>query len=140
MTCISMMQRCLMPIFLAYYNDQIWCDIIPTYVSHVLLGRPWLYDVNMIHNAKVNIYVFEFESKKIRLNPRESKELMNMAKCKPLHEPLTPIQAKKPLYILRLDPFLQATQDCLIVYTLVVMRLSSSLILHLLYHMRQSWY
>lgn len=26
------------------YSDSIWCDVIRMNVTHILLGRPWLYD------------------------------------------------------------------------------------------------
>ena len=29
------------------YKDEIYCDVLPMDVAYVLLGRPWLYDLNV---------------------------------------------------------------------------------------------
>ena len=42
-TFIPVMKRCLVSISCGQY-DSIWCDVIPMTVTHILLGRPWLYD------------------------------------------------------------------------------------------------
>ena len=39
-------QRCLVSIQMGDYKDEIYCDVLPMDVTHVLLGRPWLYDLN----------------------------------------------------------------------------------------------
>ena len=41
---IPVTRRCLVSIKHGPYSDTIWCDVIPMTVSHILLGRPWLYD------------------------------------------------------------------------------------------------
>jgi hypothetical protein len=46
-TSIAVKERCLFPIKIFYYHDEIWCDVIPMDVGHVILGRPWLYDLNV---------------------------------------------------------------------------------------------
>ena len=38
------------------YSDFIMCDMIPMQVTHILLGRPWLFDQNVQHNGKENTY------------------------------------------------------------------------------------
>jgi len=45
-TSIAVKERCLFPIKIFYYHDEIWCDVIPMDVGHVILGRPWLYDLD----------------------------------------------------------------------------------------------
>jgi len=29
------------------YDDRVWCDVLDIDVAHILLGRPWLYDLNV---------------------------------------------------------------------------------------------
>lgn len=37
--------------------------------SHLLLGRPWQFDVNATHRGKENNYIFEWKGRKIALAP-----------------------------------------------------------------------
>uniref|UniRef100_A0A0D3CDP4 Retrotransposon gag domain-containing protein n=1 Tax=Brassica oleracea var. oleracea TaxID=109376 RepID=A0A0D3CDP4_BRAOL len=37
-----------------YYTDRIYCDIAPMDISHLLLGRPWEFDRNILHNGADN--------------------------------------------------------------------------------------
>ena len=38
-------------------------------VGSILLGRPWIYDVNATIQGRTNICLFEHNGKKIQLNP-----------------------------------------------------------------------
>ena len=68
-TSVPVSTRCLVPITFALYHDQVWCDIIPMELGSILLGRPWLYDVNATIQGRTNICLFEHNGKKIQLNP-----------------------------------------------------------------------
>ncbi|KAF5449708.1 hypothetical protein F2P56_030125 [Juglans regia] len=58
---IDVKERCLVPIQLLEYKDCIWCDVIPMDVGHVMLGRPWLFDLDVtIHGLNI-INSTEFE-------------------------------------------------------------------------------
>ena len=39
---LSVAQRCLVYIEIGKYKDEIYCNVLPMDVAHVLLGRPWL--------------------------------------------------------------------------------------------------
>jgi hypothetical protein len=41
------------------YRDEILCDVIPMDVCHVLLGRPWQFDRNVVHDERMNTYTLE---------------------------------------------------------------------------------
>jgi hypothetical protein len=56
---VSVTKQCLVDIKIGGYNDQILCDVIPMDVCHLLLGRPWQYDRNVIHDGKMNTYTLE---------------------------------------------------------------------------------
>ena len=60
-------QGCLVSIQMGDYKDEIYCNVLPMDVSHVLLGRPWLYDLNVISFDKDNIYSFKYKGKNIIL-------------------------------------------------------------------------
>ena len=55
------------------YNDEIYCDVLPMDVAHVLLGRPWLYDLNVTNFGKDNIYSLKYKGKNIILRPAKPK-------------------------------------------------------------------
>jgi hypothetical protein len=56
---VSVTKQCLVDIQIGGYNDKILCDVIPMDVCHLLLGRPWQYDRNVIHDGKMNTYTLE---------------------------------------------------------------------------------
>ena len=39
----------------------------------ILLGRPWLYDTNAMHDGKKNVYYFEVNGKRHSLLPLKGK-------------------------------------------------------------------
>ena len=51
------------------YQDEVWCDIIPMNACHILLGRPWLFDREVIYDGYLNTYAFFKEGKRITLTP-----------------------------------------------------------------------
>jgi len=56
-------------ILFATYADKIWCDVFTKDVSHIILGRPWLYDRDVIIYERPNSCSFVYEGKKIKLAP-----------------------------------------------------------------------
>ena len=66
-------QRYLVSIQMRDYKDEIYCDVLSMDVAHVLLGRPWLYDLNVTNFGKYNIYSFKYKGKNIILRPAKSK-------------------------------------------------------------------
>ena len=65
-------QRCLVSIQMRDYKDEIYCDVLPKDVAHVLLSRPWLYDLNVTNFGKNNIYSFKYKGENIILRPAKS--------------------------------------------------------------------
>ena len=66
-------QRCLVSIQMGDYKDEIYCEVLPMDVAHVLLGHPWLYDLNVTNFGKDNIYSFKYKGKNIILRPAKPK-------------------------------------------------------------------
>ena len=70
---LSVTQRCLVSIQMGDYKDEIYCEVLPMDVSHDLLGRPWLCDLNVTNFGKDNIYSFKYKGKNIILRPAKPK-------------------------------------------------------------------
>jgi hypothetical protein len=68
-TSIPIKERCLVSIQFLTYKDDIWCDVLPMDVEHIILGRPWLYDLDVTLHGRSNSCSFVFEGKKIKLTP-----------------------------------------------------------------------
>jgi hypothetical protein len=56
---VNVTKQCLVEFKIGEYNDKILCDVIPMDVFHLLLGRPWQYDRNVIHDGRKNTYTLE---------------------------------------------------------------------------------
>ena len=41
------------------YVDSVDCDVAPMTACHLLLGRPWQFDVDATHGGRSNHYSFE---------------------------------------------------------------------------------
>ena len=69
-TTVWITQRALVSFSIGpYYKDRIYCDIAAMDISHLLLGRPWEYDQNIIHYGTDNTYQFTWDAHKILLLP-----------------------------------------------------------------------
>ena len=70
---IKVSNRALLPLSIGTtYKDDIYCDVVPMDACHILLGWPWQFDQNVVHDGKHNTH--SFENRKITLLP--SKELI----------------------------------------------------------------
>ncbi|XP_026399202.1 uncharacterized protein LOC113295057 [Papaver somniferum] len=54
------------------YEDSVLCDVIDMSSSHLLLGRPWKYDTQAVHNYFDNTYTFHHQGNLKRLCPSQS--------------------------------------------------------------------
>ncbi|XP_074278570.1 uncharacterized protein LOC141602163 [Silene latifolia] len=51
------------------YVDEELCDVIPMDACHILLGRPWQYDRDVLHRGRSNEYELKDKGKRIVLKP-----------------------------------------------------------------------
>ena len=51
------------------YSDFVDCDVVPMQACSLLLGRPWQFDKESVHNGKTNQYTLVHNGKKIGLAP-----------------------------------------------------------------------
>jgi hypothetical protein len=72
---VNVTKQCLVEFKIGGYNDKILCDVIPMDVCHLLLGRPWQYDRNVIHDGKMNMYTLEKNGRTHMLLPIKHKEV-----------------------------------------------------------------
>ncbi|KAH9706010.1 Endonuclease [Citrus sinensis] len=69
---VTVSKRCLVSLSIgSIYKDKIWCDVVAMDACHLLLGRPWQYDRNVVHDGKRNTYSFMFNNTKIILLPNK---------------------------------------------------------------------
>jgi hypothetical protein len=72
---VSVTKQCLVDFKLGEYKDKFLCDVIPMDVCHVLLGRPWKYDRNVVHDGILNTYTLEKDGRTHRLLPKKDEEV-----------------------------------------------------------------
>jgi hypothetical protein len=70
---VMITKQCLVEIKIGGYKDEILCDVIPMDVCHILLGRPWQFDRNVIHDGRKNTYTLEKNGRTHMLLPMEEK-------------------------------------------------------------------
>ena len=51
------------------FEDRVFCDVVPMSASHILLGRPWQFDLDARHEGKSNKYRLVKEGKPYTLAP-----------------------------------------------------------------------
>jgi hypothetical protein len=56
---VMVSKQCKVEFNIGSYKDEVLCDVIPMDVCHVLLGRPWKYDRNVMHDGRKNTYTLE---------------------------------------------------------------------------------
>jgi hypothetical protein len=67
-------KQCLVEFKIGGYRDEILCDVIPMDICHLFLGRPWQYDINVIHDGRKNNYTLEKNGRTHMLLPIEDKK------------------------------------------------------------------
>jgi len=57
------------------YKDEVLCDVVPMEATHVLLGRHWQYDRQVLHDGLTKKMYFNFQGYKVILKPLSPKEV-----------------------------------------------------------------
>lgn len=76
---IKVTERCKIPFTIGKYKDEIMFDIADMDACHILLGRPWAYDVNATHKGKENTYTFHHDGVKMVLVPLTDGYITNVS-------------------------------------------------------------
>jgi len=53
----------------------VLCDVVPMEVTDILLGRPWQFDKQTLHDGHTNQYIFFINGKKTTLQPLSPQEV-----------------------------------------------------------------
>ena len=69
-----MREQCQVKFQIESYHDELICEIIEMDACHFLLGRPWQFVMEAVHEGKRNVYSFEMNEKKHNLCPCEGKK------------------------------------------------------------------
>ncbi|KAL5566686.1 hypothetical protein UlMin_029850 [Ulmus minor] len=65
---------CVVPLSIGkIYVDEVTCDVIDMDACHVLLGRPWQFDHDIMYKGKPNTYSFHWLGRDVVLLPSSSK-------------------------------------------------------------------
>jgi hypothetical protein len=89
--------------------DEITCDVVEMDACHMILGRPWQYDVDATYKGRDNVYVFMRGGQKIVLGP--------------LKEDFSAVEPKvqgKPILLVDGGTFITETHGASEVFTIVV--------------------
>jgi hypothetical protein len=76
---VMVSRQCKVEFKIGGYKDEVLCDVIPMEVCHVLLGRPWKYDMNSIHDGRKNNYTLEKNGCNHMLLPIDDKRVKEEA-------------------------------------------------------------
>ena len=88
--------RCLVMFnFSNNFELSAWCDILPMKVSHIMLGRPWLFDERVQHDGYENTYTLVHNGRKKILRP-----MKETPPHKQPEEKLAPLKLEEPSNIL----------------------------------------
>ncbi|CAL2247038.1 unnamed protein product [Prunus armeniaca] len=69
---VPITSRCLVKFTIGNtIEDEAWCDVVPTDACYISLGRPWLFDKDMMHSTKANTYSFYKDGRKWTLQSLE---------------------------------------------------------------------
>lgn len=64
------------------YKDEIMCDVILMDKWHILLGRSWQFDRQVVHNGKLNTYTIHRDDEEYTLTPMKNREEESEEKSK----------------------------------------------------------
>ena len=67
-------EQCQVKFQIRSYKDEVICEIIEMDACHILLGRPWHFERELVHEGKRNVYSFEMNGKKHSLHPLKGKQ------------------------------------------------------------------
>ncbi|XP_071688790.1 uncharacterized protein [Rutidosis leptorrhynchoides] len=82
---VRVTKQCEVPISMGKYKDTIVFDIVDMDACHVLLGRPWQFDLRVIHKGKENTYTFSKDGHKFTLCPYSNSSIPRASKEKEKH-------------------------------------------------------
>ncbi|KAJ9557876.1 LOW QUALITY PROTEIN: hypothetical protein OSB04_012490 [Centaurea solstitialis] len=100
---VKVKHRCLVQFSIGTrYSDEVWCEVVPMDVCHILLGRPWQYDRRTKHDGFLNTYTFKKEGVNVQLVPLDARDTGTEALVLTKSAFLDFTRASKPSFIFAL--------------------------------------
>ncbi|XP_024007247.1 uncharacterized protein LOC112083452, partial [Eutrema salsugineum] len=78
---LKITEKVTVPFSIGKYTDQVVCDVVPMQAGHLLIGRPWQFYKETLHNGRTNYYTFTHNNKKHNLAPLTPQEVHDMHKA-----------------------------------------------------------
>jgi len=72
---IMVNKQLLINFVIGKYKDEVLCDVVLMETTHILLGRPWQYDRQVLHDGLTNHISFNFQGHEVILKPLSPKEV-----------------------------------------------------------------
>jgi len=91
------------------YVDEVTCDIVEMDACHIILGRPWQYDVDATYRGRDNVYFFMKGNLKVMLGPIKE-ELTSSA----------PKSKNNPILLMDGGKFIEETKEACEIFAIVV--------------------
>jgi len=66
---VQVTKQALISFSVGNLRDGVLCDVLPMDACHLLLGRPWQFDKDVIHNRRSNTYSFKLKGLSYTLTP-----------------------------------------------------------------------
>ncbi|CAL9010913.1 unnamed protein product [Prunus brigantina] len=65
---VRVAETCRVPLSIGkHYRDDVLCDVIDMDACHILLGRPWQFDVDATFKGRDNVILFSWNNRKIAM-------------------------------------------------------------------------
>jgi len=72
---IMVNKQVLITFAIGKYKDEVLRDVVPIEATHILLGRPWKCDRQVLHDGLTNKMTFTFQGRKVTLKTLSPKEV-----------------------------------------------------------------
>ncbi|KAH0760884.1 hypothetical protein KY290_016957 [Solanum tuberosum] len=66
---LKVTKQCMISFSIGRYSDNVLCDVIPMQDCHIMLGQPWQFNRNAIHDRRKNRVSLELNKRKYTLAP-----------------------------------------------------------------------
>ena len=99
--------RCQIKFSIGKYEDEVYFDVLPMDACHLLLGRPWQFDRNVLYDGRKNTYFLVKNGVKYVLNP--------------MKDVPTSVPSSNLVSLLSYKKFVESYREDGIAYVLVVM-------------------
>ncbi|XP_020698415.2 uncharacterized protein LOC110111061 [Dendrobium catenatum] len=114
---IAVSDMCRVPISIGkHYASEVLCDVIDMDVCHIILGRPWQFDVGALHDCRANRYMFDWKGKRLRLVPN------------PPNRELAASPRKSAMFVVSGNTLLNAWKESSLIMALIVKEQSATMV------------